>query len=233
MALSSSIPTSFVPKQPGGPNQRRSGTNILFIVGLLIFLFGALACAGTFLYSSYLKNIETTKGQQLVAEQKKVDPNTVEQFVRLKNRLTASQTLMRQHIELSQFLDLLGTITLDDVSFKSMSVQVADDRTAQIQLIGQAASFNALAAESKQFAAQPYIKSAIFSNIAPSAKDNTVAFTINATLDPRIVVESQAPTGSTQPQAAVPPNGTTLPTEVSTSTGTASAGTASSSTTSL
>lgn len=199
MALSPSVPTSFVPKQPVSGNPRReSGNNIFLVVSLVVFLVALLGCGGTYLYLKYLQGLEASKGQELVQKEKEIDPNTVEQFVRLQNRLVASEGIINQHIELSQFLDLLGNVTLRSVSFKSMQIQVADDRTATLTLTGTANNFNALAAESKAFASQPYIKSAIFSNIKPN-QNNTVSFSVNASLDPRTIVEAAAPGKSTVP----------------------------------
>ncbi len=217
VALSPSIPTSFVPKQ-GGPTRRPSASNNVFLlISIVIFGLTIFSAGGVFLYANYLKGAEEARGNQLIEEQKKVSVNEVEQFLRLKNRLVVSQTLMQQHVVLSQFLNELEKITLSNVRFTSLTLQVAADRSAAITMVGQARTFNALAAQSKTFASEPYIKSAIFSNITPNASDKTISFSINATLDPRIIVQGStsssgvAPTTSTAPaiSTSTTPNITT------------------------
>ena len=64
---------------------------------------------------------------------------------------------------------------------------------------GNAKSFNALAAQSNQFAADKRIKRAIFSGITLS-KDGLVSFTMSAELDSKLVVENPS---STAPSATM------------------------------
>ncbi|MBA3788912.1 hypothetical protein H0X32_00765 [Patescibacteria group bacterium] len=196
MALSPSIPTSFVPKQPisSGPRRRYSaGDSIFLIVSMVIAGIAILAAIGTFLYANYLTGVEKTKMSQLAQAQAQISPDTVEQFVRLRNRLSASANLINQHVELTQFFTLLEGITLQNIRFDSLKVIVAEDRSASMAMAGQAKTFNALAAESTAFAAEKNVKSAIFSGIKVNV-DKTVSFTLNATLNPALIVESTAPT---------------------------------------
>jgi hypothetical protein len=198
VALSPSIPTSFVPKQSVPTDKKHySKGNILFLIVALIIAGAAILMAGgVFLYEKYLVSVETSKGAELVAAQNQVNDATVEQFVRLRNRLTASQTLINQHVELSQFFALLESITLQNVHFTTLTVAVADDQSAMITMVGVATDFNALAAESTAFAQQPDVKSAIFSGITVNA-NKTVNFNLTATLSPGLVTESAPPTTPT------------------------------------
>jgi hypothetical protein len=201
MALSPSIPTSFVPKQPISPQNRpfsTGGNNVLLITAVVILVLTLLIAAGTFLYVLFLQSEENAKGQQVITAQKSVDQNTVDQLVRLQKRLDAATAVMDQHVELSQFFTLLSSITAQGVYFNGITVEVADDRSATITMTGVAQDFNTLAYQSNVFASQKYIKSAIFSNIAVN-KGNTVSFSLTANLDPAIVIESTAPQ---TPQAA-------------------------------
>jgi hypothetical protein len=195
VALSPSIPTSFVPKQPVSPGNKRysAGTNVLLIISLVVLGIAVFISAGVFLYSAYLASVEKTKGDELVSAQNSVSADTLTQFIRLRDRLNASKTILSQHVMLSQFFSLLENITVQNVHFSSLQVTVAADRSAQISMLGEARSFNALAAESSTFAAQKNIKSAIFSGIAVDSKTGTVTFTVNAALAPGLVVESAAP----------------------------------------
>ncbi len=208
MALSPSIPTSFVPKQPvstGRHQYSNNGSNLFLLISLLIFGLAIIAAVGTFFYSQYLIAVQKKDDAALVAAEAAADPSTVAQFVRLRNRFTASDQILNQHVNLSNFLVQLGTLTLANVSFGGLEVSVADDRSAKISLHGIAKSLNSLAAESTVFANQPLIQSAIFSSISPS-KDG-ISFAINATLDPSLV------TGNAVGGVAPLRTGTIMPTE--------------------
>ncbi len=191
MALSPSIPTSFVPKQPVSTDKRRfasGGNNVLLILASIILAITVLAAGGTFLYQQYLKKAEAAKSAQILAEQKQVSADSVNKFIRLRDRLVAAKTVLNQHIVLSQFFNLLETITLQNVHFDGVSIDVSDDRSAKISMTGQAKDFNALENQSSVFANQQYIKSAIFSGIAVN-KDNSVSFAVTADLDPTVIIE--------------------------------------------
>jgi ABC-type multidrug transport system fused ATPase/permease subunit len=184
VALSPSIPTSFVPKQPVTPGKHRSsGTSVLLIISFIIIGVSIACVAGVFFYS---------RGAELVAAQNNVNPATVASFVRLRDRFTAAETILSQHVALSQFFTVLNNITLQNVSYSSLLVTVADDRTATIELTGEAKDFNTLAAESTAFASETDIKSAIFSDISVDKTTNDVKFTVDAVLQPGLVTESAA-----------------------------------------
>ncbi len=198
MALSPSIPTSFVPKQTGPVRRQSSSNNILLLIALILLALTLASAAGVFLYSKYLIGVANAKEATLNGEKSKIDNDQVEQFLRLKSRLIVAQTLINQHVELSQFLDTLEEITLSNVRFSTLSIQVAADRSAALSMSGQARTFNALAAQSRVFANQKKIKSAIFSNITPNATDNTVSFALTATIDPSLIVEPATGPGAVQ-----------------------------------
>jgi hypothetical protein len=213
VALTPSIPTSFVPKQPVSPTRRprTSGDNFFLVVALFIFGITIAAAAAIYIYSSYLTNEVKSKAAQVNAAESAVSPGTVEQFIRLRDRLSAGELLLNQHVEFSQFFTLLESQTIQNVQFTGLKLTLNTDRSADIVMTGNARTFNALAAQSTAIASQSDIKSAIFSGIQIN-KDNTVGFTLDATLDPSLVVESSAPTtpvllpGSTASSTAATPS---------------------------
>ncbi|CAN5756875.1 hypothetical protein BH11PAT2_BH11PAT2_02370 [soil metagenome] len=207
MALSPGIPTSFVPRQPVQPSAKRSmrsGTNIFLIVSLVILGIVVAMAAGVFAYQKYLTNSLQTKADQLTTAQKSVDQNTIEDFVRLRDRLNTGSDLLTNHIVLSQFLDTLEKLTLQNVRFNSMKLSVAGDHTATIDIAGSAKTFNALAAQSNVFAGEKLIKRAIFSGITLSTS-KLVTFRLTADIDPRLII------AGTGPGATLAPDPLTLP----------------------
>lgn len=205
MALPPTIPTSFVPKQPVAPAGRRQkrGTNILMLVGMGLALISIVLALGVFGFELYLKSARATKAAELARAQESVNIDTVEEFIRLKNRLSAVETLLDEHVELSEFFEVLEVRTLQAVRFSSLSISVNDDRSAEIEMEGVARTFNALAAQSTQFAAEKRIKRAIFSDIAVN-QNGTVAFSLTATLDPRLITSADVLPGISEPQVPLP-----------------------------
>ena len=206
MALPPTIPTSFVPKQPlsAGARKATAGTNYLLIGAGIIFGIAVLAAAGVFGYKTYLENARDTKAAQLVQAQQEIDMDTIENFIRLRDRLRSTETIIGQHVLLSRFFEVLETRALQSVQLKTLSLKVNEDRSAEIEAGGVAASFNALAAQSASFAEEKRIKSAIFSDITPD-KDGVIQFTLNANLDPRLITNAGGEAFVSPSEAAAPP----------------------------
>ncbi len=192
MALPPGIPTSFVPKQPVQTLARRSrsGNNLFLIACIGVGVVAIVISGILFGYQKYLEGVSTAKTAQLAAEQKGIDTDTVDQFIRLRDRLVSAQTLLNQHVGLSQFFDVLESLTLQNVKFDSLEVKINDDHSAHIQMSGIAKTFNALAAQSNAFAGEKRIKRAIFSGITVD-KNNVISFTLSADLDSRLIVIAQ------------------------------------------
>ena len=164
--------------------------NVFFIIGGNIAIISLLLAAAVFGYELYLKNARDQKSVALSEAQKAVNLDTVEEFIRLKNRLSTVETLLNQHVGLSEFFDTLEARTLQTVRFSGLTIVVEDDRSAEISMDGVARSFNALAAQSSAIAAEKRIKRAIFSDISVNT-NGTVGFTLTATLDPRLITSGE------------------------------------------
>jgi hypothetical protein len=209
------VPTSFVPKQPVTPGRRRtSGTNPFLAIALFILGAMVIGCGAVFGYNYFLQKVAKSKAEQVVAAQNKIDQGTVTQFIRLRDRFTAAKSVLDHQIAMSQFLDVIENLTLQNVRFSSLQVTVKQERQATVTMAGTARSFNALAAESAALASDKRIKRAIFSGI--SVKDgNSVGFNLTAELDPSLVIRSL----STVTSAPAPtPVSTTTPVSTATTT---------------
>jgi len=205
VALPPTIPTSFVPKQPVATSSRKqkSGTNIFFIIAGTVAIISIILAAGVFGYELYLKNARDQKTASLAEAQKAVNLDTVEEFIRLKNRLSTVESLLNQHVALSEFFDTLEARTLQTVRFSALTIAIEDDRTAEIQMEGVARSFNALAAQSSAIAAEKRIKRAIFSDIGVRT-NGTVGFTLTASVDPRLITSGEVLPGIPDVPATLP-----------------------------
>ncbi|MDB5265252.1 MAG: putative pilN [Parcubacteria group bacterium] len=212
MALPPTIPTSFVPKQPVSSQTRRisSGTNVFLLIGVVLFGISLAAAAAAFAYQKYLENVRDGEVAQLDSLQRNIDRSSVEDFIRLRNRFIAGQTLLDNHVGLSQFFNVLESITLQNVRFETLKLEVNPDHSASLGMEGHAATFNALAAQSTSFAGDKRIKRAIFSDIG-TEKGGGVSFSLTADLSPEFVILSSfvTPPITTSNVVTPPPTSTT------------------------
>lgn len=162
-----------------------------FTGGYPLFAYAALVLAvvlalGTFAYDRVLAGMQTSRDAELAKAEKAIDLATIEGFIQLRNRLNSGTTLLSSHVALSGFFTLLSSVVPTTVRLSSLHLSL--DATGKVRLegAGVARSFNALAAVSTAFATDGRIKDAIFSNLVVN-RDNTVSFSLSATLDPKVV----------------------------------------------
>ncbi len=200
------IPTSFVPKQPvqGGTKFTKTGGNTFLFLSLVILGIAILGMGGVFGYERFLLGVRDSKSAELKAAQASIDSSSVEEFIRTRDRFTSAKGLLDSHVAATNFFNLLESITLQTVRFNNLTLTLTDDRAAQIDMSGTARTFNALAAQSSVFAGEKRIKRAIFSDIKVNP-DKTVSFALAADLDPKLLALSAdaAPSGPQAPAVPV------------------------------
>jgi hypothetical protein len=187
-----------------------SGSNVFLIVSLVFAGIVIAIAGGVFAYNKLLQHTLASKQEELAKAQASVNQDTVEEFVRLRDRLTNGNDLLNNHVELSQFFTALESLTLQNVGFSSLKLSVAGDHSAKIEMLGKARNFNALAAQSNAFAGEKRIKRAIFSGITLN-KSNQVEFKLTADIDPRLVTANPSATAAQPAQDALPLQPTAAP----------------------
>lgn len=191
MALPPSVPTSFVPRPPTASVRYRSNFSGAFaFVGYGVLAIVIALSIGAFIYSEILITEQNTKDQQLATQVAAIDPQTATTFIRLRDRLSYSLTLLNQHVAFSGLFNVLGGILPSTVRFDSLHVSRDDAGLVQLDATGVAKSFNALAATSDAFAKDGRIKDVIFS--ALHVTGNAVSFTLTAAVDPSLVAFTPA-----------------------------------------
>lgn len=191
MAIPTNIPTSFVPHSSA--TQRRfhvdfTGT-FSFLAYIVLCIVFALAL-GVFLYGRILSASQSAKEAELAQAESSINPATVENFLRLRDRLSSGEALLNGHTAFSGFFTSLGTLLPTTVRFTSLHLSLDGNGTVKFEGSGIAKNFNALAATSMAFAQDGRVKDAIFSNIVVNTKDSSVSFALVATLDPTLVAFS-------------------------------------------
>jgi Tfp pilus assembly protein PilN len=173
------------------------------LVSLAVAGVAIVAAIAIFAYSQFLSHVQAAKAAELQKEQDAVSADTVRDYIRLKDRLSSGETLLNNHIVLSRFFDELETLTLQNVQFQTLTVTVAGDGSAKVELSGLAKNFNALAVQSNNVAADKLFKSAIFSGIGFD-NNGHIKFTLTADIDPSLIHVSEKDAAA-QPAAAVQP----------------------------
>lgn len=162
------------------------------LVSMIVMGIAIVGAGATFAYQLILGSVRDQKAEALAAAEASISRATVDEFLRLHNRLNATEVLLDDHIAASQYLDVLETLALQTVSFDSMELAVASGRVGVVAMDGRARSFNALAAQSAAFAAEKRIKRAIFSDIG-AGETGLVSFSLTAELDPALLTWSGVP----------------------------------------
>lgn len=207
MALLPNIPTSFV---PNSSSVARRGFRIDFggifeltAYGVLMLAF--LLTLGVFFYGRILAANKSAKDAALVTAETSLDPTTVTNFVRLRDRLSSSKDLLSGHIATSGFFSVIEKVLPSNVRFTSLHISIDSTGITKVDGLGVAKSFNALAATSGSFAADGHIKDAIFSKLTVN-RDNSVSFGFVATLSPGTTEFSPDVNSLKASPASVPPS---------------------------
>jgi hypothetical protein len=160
------------------------------LLNVLAYVLFAVVCAlavGIFLYGRILTSNRLAKENDLSAVQAKVDPSTIEAFVRLNNRLQSSKSLLARHPAFSKIFTSFEKVLPMKTRFTSLHFAMQEDGSARVDGTGIAQSFNVLAATSQMFASDTHIKDAVFSNIRVG-KDGSVLFSLSAKIDQKSIV---------------------------------------------
>ncbi len=188
--LPPSIPTSFVPHPLGGA-PRRPGSDLTGVFGAVIYIILGIVialAAGVFFYGRILTSTETDKRAKLAQIEGAVDSTTIENFVRLHDRLASGQGLLSKHGAFSNFFADIEKIIPSTVRFSTLHVSLNEKGGgAKLEGTGVARNFNALAAVSSALAADGRIRDAIFSGISVNQMNNSVGFSLIATIDPKLI----------------------------------------------
>lgn len=193
MASLPTIPTSFVPHQASsGIHRFRNDFSGAFGFFAYAMLTIALALSiGVFVYGRILTGTLASRDADLAKAEAAIDTATVESFVRLRDRLDASQALIDKHTAFSNLFSVIEAVLPANVRFKTLHLSADATGAAMLEGSGVARSFNALAAASDAFAADNRIKDVIFSKITVNP-DSSVSFGFAASASPKLIIYSSA-----------------------------------------
>src|SRR6266404_6083972 len=182
------VQASFIPKRSLDITPQRGGGfgGLLFLITLLLFVGSLVAGGAAFAYTQYLNKAIVDKSKSLQLAEGAYDPGTIEDLVRIDDRLIQAKILLGKHIAVSGIFAFLATQTLVNVSFSSFDYTLGDDGSAKITLQGSGDSFSTVALQSDQFNGNKLLKEVVFSNITVDT-GGRVSFGVTATVDPSVL----------------------------------------------
>ncbi len=190
---------SFIPKQSLTAANRGSGLGLFFLLALIIFVMSLVSAGAAFGYQKILSNTISDKDLSLTKAEGAFDAGTIQDLLRMDNRLTQARGLLQKHVAPSSILYFLSTITLERVQLNSFDMTLNNDGGASLNLSGVADSFSSVALQSDQFGSTKVLKDVIVSGVSVN-ETGKVSFSINATIDQSLIVYSNNLTQQMQTQ---------------------------------
>ena len=175
--------TSFIPKKPvtakssGGPK----GVSVILLLAIIIFLASASGAAAVFIYQTYLQNSISSMQKSFQLSENAFDPESVSTYAILNKRISVANSLLKNHIAVSNLFSVLGQSTLKTVRFSSFSFVVGASGKSTLVMKGQARdnnnNYNSVAKQAEVFSENPvskYITNPIFDGLNTDQNGNAV-----------------------------------------------------------
>lgn len=190
LVMDPKLQSTFIPRRPVLPGSmsvvtKRSVNPLSFITGL-IFVIVLLVAVGAFFYKRTLVASNDAKKQEIQAEISAFDPTLSAELNVLKVRIEAAQTLLRNHVAISEFFKLLQEKTISTIRFTSFAFSGKQNGLLELSLAGESDNFNDLVLQSDSFLATPYLENTLFSgfNLTELGK---VEFVVRADINPTLI----------------------------------------------
>jgi hypothetical protein len=186
--------TSFIPKKPMvEAKPKGSGISLFLLLSVIIFIVSASLAGAIFVWKdSLVKKIETDKAA-LVAARSTYEEKTIEDLIRLDERLKQSNVLLSKHIAVSPVFTLLEKNILRAVRIRTMKFSHTSDGKIRVDLSGTAQSYEALSKQSEAFGdsnLRAYLTQPVISDFNLSA-DGGVSFNFTTMINPNLISYSE------------------------------------------
>lgn len=183
------LQTSFIPKKPitaTAVSHSPRTINLLSLIATILFIISIALAVAVFLYQNLLlKQIESDKAS-LDRAQGAFEPELIQQIIRLDSRIETGKTLLKSHLAITPFFDLLASVTLKSVRFRDFSFSYLAPDKILVTMKGQAQNYAAVALESDLLNQQKYLSNTVLGDLALEPT-GTIAFTVSTTLNPALV----------------------------------------------
>ena len=199
--------SSFIPKSPIGssgatlPTQgRRSERNLFGFVSTAVFSLSVILAMAVFGYSYYLKYAIARMTTELESGRAELQPEKVNELIRLNDRINSTQDLIGTHLLLSPLFKFLEASTIKNVRFTSFSYEM-NQSGLRLSMRGEARSYSALALQADLFSKSGLLENVAFSDLVLDEKGNVI-FSFQASVDPGLLSYQRSLSGTTVPVVA-------------------------------
>jgi hypothetical protein len=196
--MDNQLKTSFIPRknleasvnlQTGTSSPRKTGgisffsviAFVLFIVAIGVYIF-------TFVWQIKLQKDIIQQVETMKKVRDTFDEKFVQDALRLNTRIEQSGSILQSHVSPSSLYALLQDYTLQTVSFSNFTFKDNQDGTLGINGEGTAVRYESIVLQSDAFGKSGYLRNVIFTNLKPSQDDSTINFSLQATLDPKLIL---------------------------------------------
>lgn len=210
--------SSFIPRNPisssapsvGMPVARRRQKDIFSFIATTLFTISVLFALGTFGYKFFLNYRIDTMGQELEAARAAIEPETVNELIRLNSRLVATDSLINKHRIISPVFEFLEAATPQQVRYTEFNFNMTP-RGLELSLRGEARSYAALAAAAEVYnRPDSNFRNTAFSNLQLDDQGN-VDFSLNTVVEPSLLSYERFVEGITPEAPVTAPVSTTTP----------------------
>lgn len=181
--------TSFIPKttlDPIASNTVHKPIGFFSFIASIIFFITVLVAGGAFGWNKYLENSKANTKNNLERNIKSFEPQTLDEYVRLNNRIDSAKTLLASHVAVSYIFDFLQEQTIQSVKFTDFKYETGPDGVATLSMNGQAKSYNAVAYQAEVFGKERALRTPLFSNLDLDTFGNVI-FNFTTKIDPGFV----------------------------------------------
>ena len=184
--------SSFIPKDSPtqSPLQKKS-MGLSGMIGILVLVVSIALAIGLFVYTSMVKsNIESLKSE-LDQAAGSIDDKTITEMTKFSERLSVVQGIVDKHQVISNFLNLLSSLTVSNVEYNEFHYSIMQSGTVLVTLNGKARDYATIAVQQEIFSKNKFIKSSKFEELQLSGKGQ-VSFKLTIEADPQIAVYAPA-----------------------------------------
>ncbi|MDD5050403.1 MAG: hypothetical protein PHV93_01515 [Candidatus Pacebacteria bacterium] len=184
------LQTSFIPKKALTDGDKVSGgINLVSLITALIFIITLATAGGLYVYSGVIDKQVTKETQTLKQNEDALELPTLEQYIRLDDRIEAAKQILHNHIAVTPIFDTLQKTVLKSIQFSDLTLTFGGPDKISLAMKGQTLNYGSIAYQSDIISKDEggLLKNPIFSDLNLDASGN-VTFSFAATLDPSLIL---------------------------------------------
>lgn len=201
------VQTSFIPKREDRRTlkAKRPFSFVYWIISMAFILSVAL----TIFLFVYERIILISHEEKKLAIQKEIElfePDLTRELTAVKNRVDSGKRLLSGHLSSSSFFRVLENLTVRNVYFTDLSINLSSNQKAVLQAKGEAPSYAVLAFQSNTIKQSGLFLNPKFSEV--NLNDlGRVVFSLEAEIDPRVILYTSSIPQPIEPVEDAPDEG--------------------------